>query len=48
MQVPYLDNLNFILALVHHISVPNDFGTNKASRIKNEDERMFAFVLGLD
>jgi hypothetical protein len=46
MQVPYLVDRNVILALVHHVHVPEQ-GSGKIPKIKPGDERIFSFVLGL-
>ena len=43
MQAPYLNESNFILALVHHVRIPLKSG----GRYGEPKEHIFAFVLGL-
>lgn len=48
MQVPYLTSWNVILALVHHIHIPRQRSQNDIPHVENRDEKIFAFVLGLN
>ena len=48
MQAPYLNESNFILALVHHIKMPKaPLEQNQHGGYGDPEEHIFAFVLGL-
>jgi hypothetical protein len=48
MQVPYLDEKNCILTLVHHVSISRqNLVAQNPSLDGSKDEKIFAFVLGL-
>jgi hypothetical protein len=46
MQVPYLNESNFILALVHHVKIPK-VPLDQGGGYGDPEEHIFAFVLGL-
>jgi hypothetical protein len=48
MQVPYLTSWNVILALVHHIHIPRQRSHKDTPHVGKGDEKIFAFVLGLN
>lgn len=48
MQVPYLTSWNVILALVHHIHIPRRRSHKDTPHVGKGDEKIFAFVLGLN
>jgi len=48
MKVPYLDEKNFILTFVHHVSISRqNLVAQNPGLVGSKDEKIFAFVLGL-
>src|SRR5205809_5530286 len=46
IQVPYLDNKNVILALLHHIHIPREVTSGGKLQLGEPSEKIFAFILG--